>query len=84
VSPNRRSQQESSSAFETFEGRYPHISSWVQDGWIEIGHDDCGRPFLRAMGIGGVVWEGDGPYCSIDEALQALERGIAQWLEENG
>src|SRR4051794_25007245 len=30
-----------------FEDRYPNISSWVQDGWIEIGHDDCGRPFLR-------------------------------------
>jgi hypothetical protein len=84
VSRSMRSSKNPSTAFETFEGRYPHISSWVQDGWIEIGHDDCGRPFLRAMDIGGVVWEGEGPYTSMDEALQALEEGIAEWLEEHG
>jgi hypothetical protein len=22
-----------------FEERYPNIAAWVQDGWIEIGHD---------------------------------------------
>jgi hypothetical protein len=77
------SDKETSAAFETFEVRYPYISSWVQDGWIEIGRDDCGRPFLRAMDIGGLVWEGEGPYASMDEALQALEEGIAEWLEEH-
>jgi hypothetical protein len=66
----------------SFEERYPHITSWVQDGWIEIGHDDCGRPFLRAMDIGGLVWEGDGPYPTMDDALRALDDGIAAWLEE--
>jgi hypothetical protein len=70
-------------AGDSFEARYPHIASWVQDGWIEIGHDDCGRPFLRAMDIGGVVWEGDEKYPSLDHALQALDNGIAEWLEEN-
>jgi hypothetical protein len=66
----------------SFEERYPHVTSWVQDGWIEIGHDDCGRPFLRAMDIGGLVWEGDGPYPTMDDALGALDDGIGAWLEE--
>jgi hypothetical protein len=69
-------------ALDSFEARYPHIASWVQDGWIEIGHDDCGRPFLRAMDIGGVAWEGDERYPCMDQALRALDDGIAEWLEE--
>lgn len=68
---------------DAFAARYPHIASWVQDGWIEIGHDDCGRPFLRAMEIGGVAWEGDEHYPSMDAALRALDDGIAAWLAEN-
>ena len=66
----------------SFEALYPHIASWVQDGWIEVGHDDCGRPFLQAMDIGGQVWEGEGPYATLDEAFRALDAGIASWLEE--
>ncbi len=77
-------QPEVTAAADSFEARYPNIASWVQDGWIEIGHDDCGRPFLRAMDIGGQAWEGDGPYDSLDEALRALDTGIAEWLEEMG
>jgi hypothetical protein len=69
-------------AGDSFEARYPHIASWVQDGWIEMGRDDCDRSFVRALDIGGLVWEGDGPYASIDEALRALDAGIAAWLEE--
>jgi hypothetical protein len=67
---------------DAFEARYPHIASWVQDGWIEMGRDDCGRSFVRALDIGGLVWEADGPYASIDDALRALEDGIAAWLQE--
>jgi hypothetical protein len=67
----------------SFEARYPHIASWVRDGWIEIGHDECGRSFLRALDIGGLVWEGDDQYATLDEALQALDAGIAAWVEEN-
>jgi hypothetical protein len=58
----------------SFEERYPHVASWVEDGWIEIGRDDCARPFVRALDIGGLVWEGDGPYASIDAALRARRR----------
>lgn len=79
----RRQRKGKSFAADSFEARYPHIASWVQDGWIEIGHDDCGRSFLRVMDIGGTVWEGDEQYPSLDDALHALDAGIATWLKEN-
>jgi hypothetical protein len=63
---------------------YPNIAAWVQDGWIEIGRDDYSRSFVRALDIGGMVWEGADEYASLEEALRALEAGIAAWLEEMG
>jgi len=38
----------------------------------------------RALDEGGMVWEGKTKYKSIDDLLDDLEAGIAQWLEENG
>jgi hypothetical protein len=67
-----------------FENRYPHITLWVKDGWIEIGHDDCQRSFLRVVDIGGLVWESDESYASLDDALRAMDTAIAEWLEEHG
>jgi hypothetical protein len=69
---------------DSFEARYPNIASWVQDAWIEVGRDDTGRSFVRALDIGGLVWEGEESYASLDEALRALDAGIAAWLEETG
>jgi hypothetical protein len=68
----------------TFEACYPNIAKWVQDGWIEIGRDNYSRSFVRALDIGGLVWEGTGQYATLDEALRALDDGIAAWLKENG
>jgi len=68
---------------ESFEACYPHIARWVIGGWIEIGRDDCNRSFVRALDIGGLVWEGNAQYMTLDEALQALDAGIAAWLKEN-
>lgn len=65
-----------------FTARYPNIAAWVQDGWIEVGHDDYSRSFVRALDIGGVIWEGAEEYASLEEAFQALDAGIAAWLEE--
>lgn len=55
----------------------PNIAAWVQHGWVEIGHDDYSRSFVRALDIGGMVWEGKASYPSLHEALQALDAGIA-------
>ena len=69
---------------ESFEERYPNIATWVQDGWIELGRDDYSRSFVRVLDIGGMVWEGEERYETIDEALAEAEAAIAAWLEENG
>lgn len=71
-------------ATRTFESCYPNITKWVQDGWIEIGREEWSRSFVRALDIGGLIWEGEVQYATLDDALQALDAGIAAWLKENG
>lgn len=66
----------------SFAARYPNIAAWVQDGWVEIGRDEHSRSFVRALDIGGIVWQGAEEYASLEEALQDLDGGIADWLEE--
>ena len=68
----------------SFEDTYPHIAEWVQvHGWIEIGQDEYSDSFVRALDIGGLVWEGESRYGTLDEALRALEAGLAAWMEQN-
>ena len=69
---------------DSLEARYPNIAAWVQDGWIEIGRDDFSRSFVRALDIGGMIWEGAEEYESLDDALRALDDGIAAAREEMG
>jgi len=65
-----------------FEKTYPNISSWVRfSGWIEIGQYDHLCSFVRALDDGGMVWEGDDDYETLDKALQALDDGIAEWAD---
>jgi hypothetical protein len=67
-----------------FEASYPNITAWVSNGgWIEIGDEIQTGSFIRALDDGGMIWEGAKRYKSVDEALQALERGIAKWTDEN-
>ena len=65
----------------TAEDAYPHIASWVRDfGWIEIGQDDFSRSMVRALDIGGLIWEGKPSYATLDTALQDLEQALAAWF----
>ena len=62
-----------------FEEVYPNIAGWVTTyGWIEIGQDDYSRSFVRVLDEGGMVWEGSDDYETLDEAMQALEAGLAE------
>jgi len=64
---------------------YPNISRWVKEyGWIEIGHNDDSSSFLRVLDEGGLVWEGDESYENMNDAMNALESAIAEWMKENG
>lgn len=68
-----------------FDAQYPSISDWVTgDGWIEIGPDGGMTSFVRALDDGGMIWEGEDTYPTLDAALQALEAGIEEYLDENG
>ncbi len=71
------------SRVESFDERYPNIAGWVRDGWIEIGRDEYSRSFVRVLDIGGLVWEGEEEYETVEEALSAAEAGISVWLKEN-
>ena len=42
----------------------------MEYGWIEIGHDDMSRSFGRALDEGGLVWEGQEDYATLDDALR--------------
>jgi hypothetical protein len=69
----------------TFERLYPSIARWVQAyGYIEMGHDDYSHSFVRALDIGGMIWEGREHYPTVDEALQALECALAKWMRAQG
>src|SRR5438105_14613576 len=68
-----------------FAASYPHITAWVrqEEGWIEVGQDDFSSSFVRAVYGGGLAWEGEPSYPSMDAALLALDAGIADWLRQN-
>jgi hypothetical protein len=68
----------------SFEALYPNIAAWVQDGWVEIGRDDYSRSWVRALDIGGMIWEGATDYPSLSAALEALDAGIAAWIAKHG
>ena len=70
---------------DSFAKVYPHIVEWVLGGgWIEVGHTDYSHSFIRALDEGGMVFEGNSSYPTLDAALQALDAGIKAWLAENG
>ena len=69
----------------SFEKSYPNIAHWVGlYGWIELGRDDYRPSLVRALGEGGMVWEGSANYVTVDEAFNALETALAEWMEQNG
>ena len=66
------------------ETAYPNVAQWVAGcGWIEIGDQDWRGFAARALNGGGPIFETDG--CkTLREAMAALEKGLGEWLEENG
>src|SRR5205823_3632229 len=77
-----KKQKPSDNAFET---HYPTIALWVkQYGWIEIGYADYRHSFIRVLDDGGLIWESQKQYKTVDEALQALETELTQWMHQQG
>jgi len=71
---------------QSFEERYPNIARWVYEhqGTLEIGNDPDGSStsFVRAINMGGMPWEGEDEYESLDDALLDLEVNIQAYLKE--
>jgi hypothetical protein len=55
-------------------------------GYVHIGHDDDSfhPAFVQALDAGGMIWEGDLGYPTLDDALRALDDAIRDWLREQG
>lgn len=71
----------------SMETLFPNVTYFVDEhGWIEFGRDDDIplTSFIRALNMGGMVWEGEDDYPTLDEAFADLERGITAWMEEEG
>ena len=69
---------------DTLADRYPNVSEWtLGGGWVEIGQSGNSLSFIRALDEGGLVWEGMSEYRSLDQAMEALEAGIAAWNDAN-
>ena len=69
-----------------FERQYPNIAHFTKSiGWIEMGDADSPlTSFIRALDSGGMIWEGQDEYPSLDAAFEDLERGLGEWMDEEG
>lgn len=66
---------------------FPNVSYFVDEhGWIEFGRDDDSplTSFIRALNMGGMIWEGEDNYPTLDAAFADLERALSEWMEEEG
>jgi hypothetical protein len=64
---------------------FPTAARWASGyGWVEFGIDGRGRPFARALDEGGQVWEGEGNYTTLDQALVDMEEGLARFMNRAG
>ena len=60
----------------SFNEKYPYVAAWVRDGTIEIGYNDYDDVFLRVIDAGGVVWESNKTYASLDDAFTVMNAAI--------
>jgi hypothetical protein len=68
----------------TFEETYPSVARWVKTmGFIEIGYDDFSLSFVRALDIGGMIWEGGDSEDPLDTTLKTLDHALERWIDEN-
>jgi hypothetical protein len=68
----------------TFDETYPSVARWVKEmGYIEIGYDDMSRSFVRALDIGGLIWEGGDSDDPLDTTLGTLDKALQRWIEDN-
>ena len=68
-----------------FSSAYPNIAAWTASyGWIEIGENENSKSFIRALDIGGMLWESKPNHKSFDDALNDLEAAPEKIIDEIG
>jgi hypothetical protein len=69
----------------SFRVEFPTIVRWASGyGWVEFGIDGQDRPFARASDEGGTVWESQGRYEKLEQALGDMEEGLARLMKKGG
>ena len=64
---------------------YPNVADLaLGDGWIELGYCYNSRTYARAINEGGALWVGGTEDMTLEELLEAMEQGIAEFHEEIG
>ncbi len=64
---------------------YPNLTYWVESfGWLEMGADEYSTSLIRILDIGGMIWEREKQYDTLDVALQDADTAVAAWFKENG
>lgn len=74
-------------AHDIFATTYPNIAHFIKTtGTIEIGHhhEFPLTSFIRALDLGGMIWESANDYPTFDAALADLEVGLGEWMREMG
>lgn len=80
----RKKPHQTSSGDQLLATLFPTVARWVRcGGWIEIGDQDNFGFMVRAFDHGGMAFE-DSEARTLDEAMQALEQGIARYVIEHG
>jgi hypothetical protein len=63
---------------------FPTVARFVEgQGWIEIGDHEGEGWVVRALDYGGMIFETRTPR-TLDQAMTALEKGLAEFLREHG
>lgn len=62
-----------------FDQQYPNLAAWILggDAWIELGQNDFSNSQVRILDIGGMIWESDERFETVDQALAAAEEVLA-------
>lgn len=76
--PSNKKPDKKTEPKDDFAGRYPNITGWIKDGWIEIGRDGYSTSVIRVCDEGGTAWEGGTRHKSMDKILQEAEDAIKE------
>lgn len=66
-------------------GKYPSLTTFLDNnGKLEIGYSYELEVSVIAFDEGGVVWEGEKHYESLEVLLDEAEQAIETWVSKNG